>query len=278
MNKYQNYICKRLLILLIPLILLFVKSCGPVKEIAPTPVTPYYTPESVMEQIENNQSEFDWFSARFAGTVMWQNQNHNISGTLRIKKDEAIYISLAPVLGIEIARAIITPDSLKFLNRLESSYYIGHIGFLNSMLNTSFDFEILQALLIGNDFEGYNKDSFVIVEDENHIILHDPERYALKNPHESKSMVFNQYLWIDPTNNRIKKNIINELGLQRSISAEYSNFEQIKDEKIPVKLNLLFSDPSSYADLSLQYMRISLNEPQQMNFSVPSRYEPIDFE
>ncbi len=258
--------------------MLFLEGCGLKRELAPTPVEPYYKPESVMKQVLSNQSKFNWFSARFTGNVVLQNQSHNVSGTIRIEKDEAIYISLAPILGIEIARIIITPDTLKFLNRIESSYYIGHIGFLNSMLQTSFDYEMLQSLLIGNDFSGYNTDAFAIIENEGHIVLHDPERYSLKNPHTSKSTVINQYLWIDPANKRIKKNIIREPGTQRSISAEYNNFEQIQGEKIPAELNLLITDANSYANLSLHYLRINLNEPQQMIFSVPSRYKPIDFE
>jgi len=258
--------------------MILAEGCRPVKEMKPVHEIPYYEPETIIKHLKSNQSEFDWFAARFTGNIIFEGQHHNISGTIRIKKDEAIYVSLSPVLGIEIARAIITPDTVKFLNRLESSYYVGHIGFLNSMLRTSLDYDMLQALLVGNDFSNYSTGSFISREDQGLIMLNDTARQSLYNPYGHHPMIFNQYLWIDPDNHKIRKNLITEKSADRSIRAEYGSFRQIQGEKIPTTLNLLISDPAYYADLSLQYLRISLNEPQRMNFTVPSRYEPIEFE
>ncbi len=278
MNKYHLTSYKKIIFLLISLFAFLTEGCRPVKEIKPTPDIPYYKPEVILEHLATNQSDFEWFSARFTGNVLWGNQNHNISGTIRIKKDEAIYISLSPVLGIEIARAIVTPDTVKYLNRLESTYYIGHIGFINSMLRTSLDYNMLQAILVGNDFANYQTDSFTTSEEDGLIMLHDPKRQSLNNHPGHQPLIFNHYLWVDPENHKIRKNLVTEKSVQRSIKAEYDNFQQIGGEKIPAKIDLMISDPGYHADLSLQYLRITLNEPQRMNFTVPSRYEPIDFE
>ena len=80
--------------------------------------------------MQNNQPAFDWMSTRFSGSVLWDGKTHSIAGSMRIRSDSAIYISIAPILGIEIARAIITPDSVKLINRLESTYYSGDMKIL----------------------------------------------------------------------------------------------------------------------------------------------------
>ncbi len=278
MNKKKIVSYEKIAWILIPLLIFFAEGCRPVKEMKPVTEIPHYETETIIKHLKSNQSEFDWFSARFTGNIILDDRHHDISGTIRIKKDEAIYVSLSPVLGIEIARAIITTDTVKFLNRLESSYYIGHIGFLNSMLRTSFDYDMLQALLIGNDFSNYSTGFFTSREDQGLIMLNDTARQSLHNTCEHNPVIFNQYLWIDPNNHKIRKNLITEKSAKSSIRAEYGSFRQIQGEELPTKLNLLIADPVYYADLSLQYLRISLNEPQQMNFNVPSRYEPIKFE
>ncbi len=278
MNKCRNFSDNKTAVFLILLFIVLAGGCRPKKEIKPVHEIPDYKPEEVIENFKNNQSEFDWFSARFAGMVNWENQKFDISGSIRIKKDEAIYISLSPMLGIEIARTIITPDSVKFLNRIESSYYKGHIGFINNFLQTSLDYDMLQAILVGNDFSNYTIGSFNTSEDNGLILLHDPKRKSLVNPPLQTSLPINQHLWIDPETHKIRKNSIAEKSTKHSIEAEYKEFENIEGELLPTKLSLMIFNPVKYADLSIKYLRVSLNEPQQMNFTVPSRYEPINFE
>ena len=278
MNKHKNFLRKIVLLLLGPLIVLMIDGCKSIKEMSPTTVIPDYTPERVLENLKKNQSEFDWFEARFTGDVWFAGENHNISGTIRIKKDETIYFSLAPVLGIEVARVIVTPDTVKFLNRLESSYYVGHIGFINSTLRTSLDYDMLQGLLMGNDFSEYESDSFVTSEENGLIKLHDPERRQVRSPGSGQTFVLDHSMWVDSESFKIKKNTITEITEERSVKAEYNDFKNIEGETIPTKVDFLISDGNYNADFSLQYVRISLNEPREIKFSVPSRYDPIDFE
>ncbi len=44
-----------------------------------------------------------------------------------MEKDKAIFLSVAPFLGIEVARVLITPDTVKFINRLQSRFFVGDI-------------------------------------------------------------------------------------------------------------------------------------------------------
>lgn len=276
MNKHSFLIFKKTIIYLI-IIFLFFTGCRTIKKTELAPEIPEHKPEKILKSFNKNQSDFDWFSARFTGSINWENKRHDISGTIRIKKDEKIYISISPILGIEIARTIITPDTVKFLNRINSTYYIGHMGFINSFLHTSLDYDILQAILIGNDFTKYENNSFKTSTENGLVMLHDPNRQPLINPNDNQTKAIEQNLWIDPDTYKIRKNLIRDISTQHKIKAEYEGFKDMQDETMPTNINLAFSGNGYNADLSLQYMRLSINEPQEMKFSVPSRYKPIDF-
>ena len=54
------------------------------------------------------------------------------------------------LLGIEAFRAIITPDSVKVLNKLDKVYQLRSVGYLQEMSHLPFDFNTLQSIVLGN--------------------------------------------------------------------------------------------------------------------------------
>ena len=233
--------------------------------------TPVISVERVIRGIEQNQPEYQYMSTRFSGNVAWENRSQNISGSLRIKKDEAIYVSIAPILGIEVVRALVTPDSVKIVNRLESSYYLGDINLLNRMFNTDIDFYMLQSLFMGNDFPHFRKDQFSIRQEGELLRLHAANR--MRNGGAGNPI--NQAIMVEPEHLRIRTNIILEEGSGRALRADYKNWENVNGRWIPSELQIMFSDEVDVSSLNMTYNRTTLNEPQRMQFSIPARYTPI---
>ena len=71
------------------------------------------------------------------------------------RKDSAIWISVTPVLGIEVARLLVTNDSVKMMNRLNSTYFTGNFKLINKLFNADIDYDMFQSFLVGNDFTYY---------------------------------------------------------------------------------------------------------------------------
>lgn len=232
---------------------------------------PRLSTEKVLQRIEENQPEYQWMSARFSGNANWEGRSQNISGTLRIQKDQAIFVSIAPLLGIEVARALVTPDSVKIVNRLESTYYLGNINILNRMFNTDVDFYMLQALFMGNDFPHFRNDQFTLMLEEEILRLHAARR--MRNGGTGNPI--NQAIILEPEHLRIRSNTILDENSGRALRADYKNWENVEGRWIPTELEIQFSDERNISNLEMKYNRITLNEPQRMQFSVPSRYTPI---
>lgn len=77
-------------------------------------------------------------------------QYNNVTAYLRMKKDSIIWLSVRPVLGIEMARLVLTPDSVKLRNNLKRTVFIHSARDMEQVLHIPFDFSVLESLLLGN--------------------------------------------------------------------------------------------------------------------------------
>ena len=108
--------------------------------------------QELQDKLDSAAFSLNYLSAK-AAVVMVQDSNEvsfNIS--YRSKKDSVIWISVSPLLGIEVARLMITPDSVKMLDKIHNKYEVTSFESINKMLQMKVNFEIIQALLYGNFF------------------------------------------------------------------------------------------------------------------------------
>ncbi|HSV87496.1 MAG TPA: DUF4292 domain-containing protein [Bacteroidales bacterium] len=248
-------------------------SCRPRRDLIPTVDQMLKSPDRAIRAVHAHHSDFNTFSARFSGTAAWKGNNHHVSGTIRIHKDKAIWVSVAPFLGIEISRILITPDSVKFLNRLEASYFVGDINYLQTILGQSLDYFMLQDLFMGNDFKNFSSDNFSIFNDRELILLRSNNRQ--KNNHQSDFRI-EQNIWIDPADFRIRQTEVISPEEQRKIIVRYNQMQSIENQLLPSEIDLTFSEPGNFAAFKLKFTRMTLNAPQEFSFSIPARYNQIE--
>jgi hypothetical protein len=257
-------------------VLLTLGSCGPLKDaVTPGPDLERLSVENTLESMNNRATVFDFFSTRFAGTASLDGQEMSISGNIRIKQDSLIYISISPLLGIEIARVLITPDSVSMINRLDKTYYIGDMGVINNMLNTQLDFYMLQALLTGNDFKHFSTDDFMITQDRNMLLLQSRNRRPLSKTIGNIS--FQQNIWVNTESFRIEENLLYEPLSQRSLRAKYRNPFVLDGQQFPGDISLVITEPGTRADLNIRYGRTTIDQPQSMSLTIPDSYSRISF-
>ena len=257
-------------------VIMLLSACGPLRDVVtPVPDPDRLSIEQTLASMRNGETAFDFFATRFSGTASLDGQMMSVSGAIRIKRDSAIYISIAPLLGIEIARVLITPDSVSMINRIENTYYTGNMGVINNMLNTHLDFYMLQALLTGNDFKHFSTDDFSLAQDREMLLLQSRNRRPLSAAHGSIS--FQQNLWVNNESFRIEENLLFEPFSNRSLRAKYQNAWMVDGQPVPRDITLIFTEPGARADLNIRYSRTTIDQPQPLSFSIPESYTRIHF-
>lgn len=104
----------------------------------------------LVKNMITNQVKADWLSSRIKLNVEGDAvMNIGLSGTLRMEKDKAIWLSLKK-FGFEVARALITPDSAFVLDRINGNNIAEDISYVQRKMNFPANFQMLQAMVLGN--------------------------------------------------------------------------------------------------------------------------------
>jgi len=118
----------------------------------------------------NAPLNFSTFYGRAKANFNSSQASGNATVYIKMKKDSIIWVSVTGPLNIEGARVLITPDSVKIINKLEGYAQLSSIAHLQQITKLPFSFNDLQNLILGRpvlnttDNAGYEikKDSITI--------------------------------------------------------------------------------------------------------------------
>ncbi|MBE0640975.1 MAG: DUF4292 domain-containing protein, partial [Bacteroidales bacterium] len=236
-------------------------------------------PEYLFKQLKNKEFRFDDLNLKFSATLIQDKKDRaSFSGQLRIRRDSIIWVTISPALGIEAIRAMITPDSVFVMNRIDKTYLSTDFGYVNRLINAALDFDMLQAFLTGNDFAIYEIPQFRASIDGGLYRLNTSNRNKLKKyirSHEDVLTIPLQTIWLDPESFKITRVQVKELEVEgRKVTASYSVFSEVSGQPFPSKISIEATAEKSI-DLELEYTRIERNTEVEFPFRIPSTYTPI---
>lgn len=107
--------------------------------------------KALADKVEAHRIPFRTFSARAKLDISNdQGRQEGITTFIRMQKDSAIWISVRPLLGIELVRVLITPDSVQVLNFFQKTCYARSTDSLRQLTGIPLTFDAVQDLIVGN--------------------------------------------------------------------------------------------------------------------------------
>src|SRR4051812_8372329 len=112
--------------LLIATCLIVMVSCKARKKLVvvtppPAPVVPANKPVNPIDAIKAQQVNFNTFAAKADAKLNIDGEDNDVTLNIRIARDKKIWVSVVKhviVADIEVARALITPDSIYVINKI----------------------------------------------------------------------------------------------------------------------------------------------------------------
>jgi len=266
------------------LLCLVMVSCNPVRKIIKAPIKEHGV-DYLFENLKKNEYKFDWISANFNADIEIDNKKNSFKGIIRIKKDSVIWISITPGMGIEVGRLMVTNDSVKLINRLNSTYFTGNFSHINKILNADIDFDMFQSLLTGNDFAYYENGvagKFKANIENQQYHLTTAERSKLRKYIKSTAeadRLFIQNILLSPDNFKITGLSIKEKKLKddnRKLVVTYDDFRQLDNQLFPYHLNVDVFDKDKDIKLSINFTKVVSNVPQSFPFNISNKYQKIE--
>jgi len=251
----------------------------PSKEKA-TPIIDHKSSTYLSKKMLDNQFNYKWLNSKFSVTTNVDGKTNSFSASVRSRKDSALWISLS-MFGLEGARLLATCDSVKFVDRINSKYFKGDYSYLSQILNTEIDFEMLQAVLIGNSVEFYSEDDKLrtYIENGNQVLSTIRKRKIKKviNNATSEQNILKelvQRIWLDASTYRVKKNVINDFNTNRTFEGNYGNFQLVDSLLFPFEAEFSIQAQRTMK-VSINYSKVEINNVQSLPFSIPSKYESM---
>jgi hypothetical protein len=235
--------------------------------------------EFLINKLKDHELRFNRLSAKFNITYQVDSKKTNVSGNLRIEYDSIIWISISPALGLEAVRFMLTPDSIKYINRLNKTYLSQDFVYINQLLNKTLDYDMAQSFLIGNDFSLYESNSFkASIENQqyklNTINRRKIRRYVRRSEDDISIPI--QSIWLDPENFKISKVLLKEAERDnRKFIATYEDFNNIDGRLIPADLEFNIETDVKKVRIKVRYSNIQFEQDQTYPFRIPVNYTEI---
>jgi hypothetical protein len=238
----------------------------------------FKTARSLGRHVRDNEFKFTWVYAKANVESNIDGKEESFDIKVRIRRDSAMLVSIQYLLGLEVARVLITKDSVKFVNYINKTYFRGDFNYINELLNADLDFDLLQAVLFGNSAEFQDDEAKLkpATDKQNCLYLLSTERKRkLRKIQAGNEEIKNsmQTMTLKPDYKIIRNEFI-EPSTNRQFIANYSNFTRKDSVFAPYHVDIDIIAQKK-ATLKIDYVRIEKNSPQKLNLNIPEKYDPI---
>lgn len=217
----------------------------------------------IIENYYDNKNEFSTLYIKSNIKYTDSKQSQNVTAEIKIKKDEQILISIR-YLGFIVAKALITPISVSYYEKISGDYFEGDFSVLSQFLGTDLDFNKIQNLLLGRAMDDLKSGKYTQ--------SYADEIFRLDDVMESKTK---KSFYFDANTFLIQKQEITQTTEGRMIQVAYSNNKEVNKINFPFNININTFQKTGKTQIDMEYNTISLNEELSFPYSVPNGYKRI---
>jgi len=218
--------------------------------------------EQVIQQVKTHQLHFTTFSGRAKSRITINRENYDVTANVRIERDKAIWISMTALMGIEVGRVLITPDTIKLINRLQATYLDKPFAYLYHFTNEKLNFFSLQQLLIGNVIhEAFRRDL---------EIWDNGQGYSLRGHHNDL-----QYSTQLNSSYRPTFTVLNDLIRDQRMEASYEDYQSLAGRAFPGQVKISIISEVLKLQSEMRYSRVVYDDTLDMPFNIPAKYKEI---
>ena len=189
---------------------------------------------------------------------------------VRMVRDDVIYISIRPLLGIEAGRLIIKDDSLFVINKLQKLYLAEKVSLLTmgvpATVGMMQDMFLGRPHILGEGTLNASRRSLVKVVDSD-------SRYVIQPISQHKD--FNYAFTYDSNSHIVSLDVKLTKG-NDAYSMAYGDIQRTLAGNIAHSIDFNTDVKGKPLSLKLEYDRITWNETLDTSFSIPSSYKRQD--
>lgn len=217
------------------------------------------TVADLQEQLETTS---EWKTLRIKGDAAYKDENtsQSLGMEIRMKKGEIILVS-AKIGPITMAKALITPQNVKYYERISSTYFEGDFKFLSKFLGTDLSYEKVEALLLGQvDWKAAKKGKLTITDKQ------------WKAVWKENTTTEGSYIW-NALSAMLEQHHYQQSN--RNMQVSYSNHAAFDKWVFPQHVFVAATHTDGKNEIELKYSQLTINPEVNFPYEVPSGFDRV---
>jgi len=255
MNKVLYLLCFSLLVL---------NSCKGTKAVSEAGIKKL-SAEKIIANHYNLSFNFETLNAKVKVRYDGGKQSVSPNVTLRLQKDSIIWISVK-VLGITLAKALITQDKVSYYEKINNTYFDGDFKVLSEWLGTKdLNYSKVQHMLLGQSLFDLRK--------EKYRSLITDQKYQLKPKSELK--LFERLFFVNPDSFKMVSQQLKQPLENRNLTIDYVSYQKIGNQDFPKEIFIEALQKNKKTTIGLEYKQVDYNAKVSFPFKIPSGYKEM---
>ena len=248
-----------------------IASCSSAKKIAETLPASNSTSATHAKKAESQSLiQFPQFTTLNAAkcklTLSLREKSYTVPTSVKIVKDSLVQISIMPLLGIEMYRAVLSPDSVTIIDKNNRNYFVTDYSFFKQRFGVEIGFKDVQALLTNHTLNTENEDGAAnLQKNENGY------EWATTYKDLSANYLFsNDY--------RLAKTMLKQPSSEAQFNCSYDNFTAFDAITFPTQCAIEATSDQKHGGFTFVFDKITFNAPLTLNTLNLSNYNRVGFE
>jgi len=244
------------------LIILLAVGCRTTKTLtSKAEVKANMTAKELIRENQNQNTRFKTLQARVKIDYIQDQKSQGYTVNLRIAKGKIIWINAT--LGL--ARVMITPDKVRFYDKVNNQYFDGDYTLLSDLLGIDLDYNKVENLLLGEAIYNLKADNYSISTHENSYVL---------QPKEQKDLL-ELFFLLNPSHFKMDSQQLFQPTKRRILEIDYKSYQRVSKQILPENLKIIAVEDTEEVSIEMEYRSISLNEELRFPFSIPLGFKEI---
>ncbi|MBM3176439.1 MAG: DUF4292 domain-containing protein [Bacteroidetes bacterium] len=215
--------------------------------------------------ISIEEIDFGYLHGRAQMNLKDDSKDVEVKAHIRLRKDSVIWMTFS-VLGVQGGKALINNDSITIVSTVKKEYYVFTYEELSKRFQTTVNYNIIQAAMLGNLINPKS------VSDR----VEEDDAFRLLRQRQGKMTIINS---INRNTGKIEKVQMKEDNSENALDISYSNFQPLGDKQFPYTgtIRVLYKAFSGLmptnTTIRFEYVKAEIGD-RELNFpfNIPRKY------
>jgi len=215
--------------------------------------------QALLKHLKDNELQFTELAIKLKTKVTSPELTQSFTTNIRWKKNEKIWLSMS-IIGIEGVRVLITKDSIKIMDKINSRYVLKPLSYISQKALVDLSFSDIQNLLLGQlIFTDSSKAIFT--EHTNNITISANGTRFLTN------------ILFDRATRNLNYLYVNDKTYSQTIDVQYSDYQIQLGKPFPMERTLNMKKGMDFFEMIAKVQNLEVKQNLEYPFTINPSYK-----